>query len=89
MDLLKLLKKHPKDLKALQDAGLNISVRQAKDKTWQAMTWTQAESKQLNWSNVGGYESPRRAVLHAARAGVEARMSAAKKMIEESANVQS
>lgn len=86
MDLLKLLKKHPKDYQALQDAGLSISIRRTKDKTWQAMTWTVLGSQQVVWSNVGGYESPRRAALHAARAGVASRMEAAKTMIEESTN---
>lgn len=87
MDLLKLLKKHPKDAQALQDAALNISARRNKDKTWQAMTWTVTDdNKQINWSDVHGYESPRRAVLHAIRAGVDARMKAAAIFSQEKVN---
>lgn len=86
MDLLKLLKKYPKDAQALQDAALNISVRRRGDKTYQAMTWTEAEGKQVTWSSVHGYESPRRAVLHAIRAGVDARMKAAAIFSQEKAN---
>lgn len=86
MDLLKLLKKHPKDAQALRDASLNLSAKRRGDKTYQAMTWTEVEGKQVTWSSVHGYESPRRAVLHAIRAGVEARMKAAALFNQEKAN---
>jgi hypothetical protein len=88
MDLLKLLKKYPKDYQALQDANLNISVHRNKDKTWQAVTWSKSgeDATPVEWSRVLGYESPNRAVLHAIRAGVEARMKAVAILSQESKN---
>lgn len=74
MDLLKLLRKHPADLQALYDTGLNVSASyDRKQGTWSARTFSRDD---LTWSAVTGYESPRRAVLHAIRAGVEKRMQA-------------
>lgn len=79
MDLLKLLKKHPKDLQALRDAQLNIRTSRAKNKTYSASTFVAGADGHGDaiWSFVHGYESPCRAVLHAIRAGVDARMKAA------------
>lgn len=88
MDLLKLLKKYPKDYQALKDAHLNIRTRRAKNKTWSASTFVVGVNGHgdVIWSFVHGYESPVRAVLHAIRAGVEARMKAVAILSQESKN---
>lgn len=88
MDLLKLLERHPKDFQALKDAQLNIRTRRAKNKTWAASTFVAGVDGHGDaiWSFVHGYESPVRAVLHAIRAGVEARMKAAALFNQESTN---
>lgn len=82
----KILDKNPKDAQALRDAALGVHLMK-KGKEWSASTFSEVEGgAELEWSHVAGYESPRRAVLHAIRAGVEKRMAAAFLLTQEKKN---